>query len=238
MHLFNRGLRTALLALYSTLTVTLAAIPNTKRFEFTKPSHDLFRGKSLHVQQSFAFDNISRRLFVAQLRDGTGHARRRDVPVDRVEANGNRYGKRLARFKWKARQHGGKRIAAFDLDAAHRGDFANPLVDLPQPALDKLKSRVFQGYAAHGSYLYIMTGTSYEASGGDVNSQVASIDMNTGRIMQGPTLTKAGSSLPFREPEGMAVYKTEAGEVRLFLGSATGKSGDRRSSLFYKNAPV
>lgn len=193
-----------------------------------------------------------------------------------VEANGNGYGKKLARFKWKngstlskssssaltkftpikgATEHtafidqisnrlivrynkDGKHIAAFDLNAATKGDFSKPLVNFKQPGLDKFKSKVFQGYAVYGSYFYILTGTSYDASGGVVNSQVASIDMNTGKIVQGPTMTKAGVSLPFREPEGMAVYKTKAGEVRLFLGFATGKSGDRRSSLFYKNALI
>ncbi|PGH02001.1 hypothetical protein GX51_04933 [Blastomyces parvus] len=316
MHLFNRGLSAALLAVCLTLaTVALATIPSTKRFDLSKPSYDLFRGKNLHdnrVQQSLAFDNVNRRLFIAQLRDGTGDTSG-DLCITQldfsgnyqghmhlngfghgvsfgaqggaggetflwteVEANGNGYGRKLARFKWKngstlsqssgalakftpiagATEHtafvdqlanrlvvryrkgGSKHIAAFDLDAATKGDFSTPLVNFPQPALDKFKSKAFQGYAAHGSYLYLMTGTSYEASGGEVNSQVASIDMNTGKIVQGPTLTKAGASLPFREPEGMAVYKTKDGEVRLFLGFATGKSGDRRSSLFYKNALI
>jgi hypothetical protein len=60
--------------------------------------------------------------------------------------------------------------------------------------------------------------------------------MNTGKVVQGPTLTKAGSTLEYREPEGLAIYKTAAGEVRLFLGFASGVAGDRRSNLFYKNA--
>jgi hypothetical protein len=33
-----------------------------------------------------------------------------------------------------------------------------------------------------------------------------------------------------------AVYRTTAGETRLFLGFASGDSGDRRANLFYKNA--
>ncbi|EGE83177.1 teichoic acid biosynthesis protein C [Blastomyces dermatitidis ATCC 18188] len=287
MHLFNGGLRAALLALYLTLTVALAAIPSSKRFDLSKPSYNLFRSKSLHensAQQSFAFDNINRRLFVAQLRDGTG-ATSGDLCITQldfsgkylghmhlngfghgvsfgaqgtrdgatylwteVEANGNGYGKRLARFKWK---HGNTLSAS----AAALTKFT-PIAGATerahgihrpagQPAGRPLsaqgrqfKSKVFQGYAAHGSYLYIMTGTSYEASDGEVNSQVASIDMNTGKIVQGPTLTNAGSSLLFREPEGMGVYKTKAGEVRFFLGFATGKRGDRRSSLFYKDALI
>lgn len=51
-----------------------AAIPTSPRFDLTQPSYDLFRGQSLHdvtVQQGFAFDNVNRRLFVAQRRDGS-----------------------------------------------------------------------------------------------------------------------------------------------------------------------
>lgn len=61
---------------------------------------------------------------------------------------------------------------------------------------------------------------------------------DNGDVVQGPTLTKAGSSLSFREPEGLAIYQTDAGETRLFLGFASGESGDRRSNMFYKNALV
>ncbi|KAL2369545.1 teichoic acid biosynthesis protein C [Blastomyces gilchristii SLH14081] len=263
MHLFNGG-RAALLALYLTLTVALAAIPSSKRFDLSKPSYNLFRSKSLHENRlRDGTGATSGDLCITQLDfsgkylgymhlNGFGHGVTFGAQGTRdgatylwteVEANGN--GEHTAfidqlanRLVVRYQHKGGKHIAAFDLDAAARGDFANPLVNFPQPVLDKFKSKVFQGYAAHGSYLYIMTGTSYEASDGEVNSQVASIDMNTGKIVQGPTLTNAGSSLPFREPEGMGVYKTKAGEVRFFLGFATGKRGDRRSSLFYKDALI
>ncbi len=46
------------------------------------------------------------------------------------------------------------------------------------------------------------------------------------------------SAEPAREPEGLAIYRTAAGEARLFIGFATGVEGDRRSSIFYKNALV
>ncbi|KAK4137501.1 hypothetical protein BT67DRAFT_438761 [Trichocladium antarcticum] len=51
-------------------------------------------------------------------------------------------------------------------------------------------------------------------------------------------MTSAGKTLTFREPEGMAVYRTAAGQVRLFLGIGSGTAGDRRSNLFYKNVLV
>ncbi|WP_423832557.1 hypothetical protein [Streptomyces manipurensis] len=57
-------------------------------------------------------------------------------------------------------------------------------------------------------------------------------------MKQGPVLTKAGSTLHHREPEGLAIYRTDGGEPRLFIGFATGQEGDRRSSIFYKNALV
>ncbi|GAB1216555.1 hypothetical protein ATERTT37_005771 [Aspergillus terreus] len=132
---------------------------------------------------------------------------------------------------------GKKRIAVFDLGAATKGDFSTKLADIAHPSLDTL-SKVFQGYAAYGKYVYLLTGESYAASGGVVNSQVTAVDLNTGKVVQGPTVTKAGSTLSFREPEGLAIYRTDAGEVRLFLGFASGEAGDRRSNLFYKNAMV
>nr|WTB28984.1 hypothetical protein OG781_05145 [Streptomyces sp. NBC_00830] len=85
--------------------------------------------------------------------------------------------------------------------------------------------------------MYFITGDGYSASNPDPgNTYITSI--NTGAIAQGPTLTKAGSTLTYREPEGLAIYRTDAGESRLFLGFATGEEGDRRSSIFYKNALV
>ncbi|MET7721563.1 phage baseplate protein [Streptomyces mirabilis] len=290
-----------------------AAIPTSPRFDLTQPSYDLFRGQSLHdvtVQQGFAFDNVNRRLFVAQRRDGSSDTAG-DLCVTQldfagnyvgymhltgfghgvafgaqgvgsstylwteVDANANGYGARLARFKFTsgtalsntssaltkytpvatATEHtcsidpvnnrlivrynlsDGKHIAVYDLADATNGDFSSPLADFKQPSLPTL-SPTFQGYTAYGTYLYQLTGTAYDASGGVVNSEITCVDMNTGTIVQGPVLTKAGETLDFREPEGLAIYQTVAGEVRLFLGFASGAAGDRRSNLFYKNALV
>ncbi|MGW7435048.1 phage baseplate protein [Streptomyces sp. NPDC054849] len=290
-----------------------AAVPASKRFDLTRPSYDLFRSKTLRddtVQQSFAFDNVNRRLFVAQRRNGTAETAG-DLCVTQldfagnqlghmyltgfghgvafgaqgvgtstylwteVDANGNGYGGRLARFKFTSgvtlsntssaltkfkpitaatehtcaidpvhdrlvvRYHlsGAKRMAVYGLTAATSGDFSSPFADFAQPALGSL-SPTFQGYAVYGSYVYLLTGTSYEANGNVVNSEVTCVNVNTGAISQGPVLTNAGSTLTFREPEGLAVYRTAAGEDRLFLGFASGEAGDRRSNLFYKNVLV
>lgn len=131
----------------------------------------------------------------------------------------------------------GKHIAVFNLDKATDGDFSSPLANFKHPSLDTA-SATFQGYAAYGQYIYLLYGNSYDVTGGKVNSDVTTVNMNTGSVVQGPLITKAGSTLSFREPEGLAIYKTAAGEVRLFLGFASGDSGDRRSNLFYKNALV
>lgn len=131
----------------------------------------------------------------------------------------------------------GKHIAVYDLGAAKKGDFSKPLVNFKQPIPERMAKR-FQGYAAYGQYLYLMWGDSYDASGGVLNSQLVAVDMNTGKIVQGPVMTKAGSTLKFREAEGLAIYQKANGEVRLFLGFASGDPGDRRSNLFFKNELV
>ncbi|KAL6850620.1 hypothetical protein ACO1O0_007744 [Amphichorda felina] len=138
------------------------------------------------------------------------------------------------RFITRYQRDGKQNVAVFDLDDVKERNFTNPLVDWPVPDMKGITD-VFQGYAAFGSYIYFLLGESYDASGGVLNSQVLSLDLNTGKIVQGPVMTRAGESLVFREPEGMAIYKTDAGEPRLFLGFASGVAGDRRCNLFYKN---
>ncbi|MFF5778691.1 teichoic acid biosynthesis protein C [Streptomyces virginiae] len=132
---------------------------------------------------------------------------------------------------------GGKCIAVYPLSAFETRNFGTPLVDFKQPTI----SGTAQGYALYGSYMYYLTGDAYPGDGtptGDGNTYVTSVDINTGAVKQGPVLTKAGSTLHHREPEGLAVYRTDAGEARLFIGFATGLEGDRRSSIFYKNALI
>ncbi|CAM03493.1 hypothetical protein A8924_4615 [Saccharopolyspora erythraea NRRL 2338] len=131
---------------------------------------------------------------------------------------------------------GAKRFAVYELARASAGDFGTRLADFAQPSLGS-PAPVFQGYTAFGRYLYLLDGESYDSSP-TLNSHVTSVDINTGEIAEGPVVTRAGESLTYREPEGMAVYRTEAGEPRLFLGFASGTAGDRRCNLFYKNVLV
>lgn len=140
-------------------------------------------------------------------------------------------------FVMRYQRDSAQNIAVFDLDDAVARNFSNPLADFPIPELGGI-TEVFQGYAAYGSYIYFLLGESYDVSGGELNSQVVSLDLNTGKIVQGPVITRAGSTLIFREPEGMAIYKTAAGEVRLFLGMVSQNAPDRRVNLFYKNTLI
>ncbi|WEH12377.1 hypothetical protein [Streptomyces sp. VNUA24] len=75
---------------------------------------------------------------------------------------------------------------------------------------------------------------------GEVNTDAVlwCVNMNTGQIAE-EFLTGAGSTLTFREPEGMAVYTTAGGEPCLFFGFASGeREGERLSNVFYKNVLV
>ncbi|KAK2768520.1 hypothetical protein FQN54_000376 [Arachnomyces sp. PD_36] len=329
MQLFNPGcllkacssLSVPILGLIAALTTGASAEPlsaqadlSSKQFELTEPSYDLFRHVSLHdvtVQQSFAFDNVNRRLFVAQRLDGSdtadGHLCITQLDFDgnyvgymhlegfghgvsfaaeavdsstylwtEIDPSSSGYGTKLTRFEFvsettlsnedsdltridpipdaslitcsmdpvsnnlvlRYKMDDGQHIAVFPLESAKEGNFSSPLADFLIPDVDVLAER-FQGYAAYGQYIYLLTGDSYDITGGEVNSEITTVDMNTGEVVEGPVLTKAGSTLSFREAEGMAIYETADGEVRLFLGFASGvDSGDRRSNLFFKNSLV
>ncbi|KAL2812309.1 hypothetical protein BJX63DRAFT_249350 [Aspergillus granulosus] len=173
--------------------------------------------------------------------DSATDDRERIVPLDRFKRGTATidpvYERFVVRYQYGEKQN----IAVWPLEQAREGNFSTPLVDWELPDIKNDLggiTNVTQGYTVFGRYLYILTGESYPTSGGVVNSQVLSMDLNTGELVQGPLLTRAGSTLEFREPEGMAIYKTVGGEARLFLGFASGKAGDRRSNLFYKNVLV
>ncbi|MGB3444162.1 MAG: teichoic acid biosynthesis protein C [Actinophytocola sp.] len=137
------------------------------------------------------------------------------------------------------RNEGGRlHYSVYSLAAAAAGDFSAPLAHFPQPALSG-SSVTFQGYTIYGNHLYTLDGTGH-ADPADINSYVTRIDMNTGTV-KSRFLTKAGKSLIYREPEGMAVYRTSGGETRLFLGFASRSSmssADRYANIFYKNVLV
>lgn len=126
----------------------------------------------------------------------------------------------------------------FSLADAAAGKFTAPLAHFAQPALGS-GSPTFQGYTVYGDYLYTLDGTGHEDPA-DINSYVTSIDMNTGKVVQ-RSLTKAGKTLLYREPEGMMVYKTVGGNMRLCFGFASRpsmSSSTRYASVYFKDALI
>lgn len=283
-----------------------ATVPESEYFDITKPSYELFRDKMLHeshhVMQSFTFDNVNRRLFVAQIQNGSSGD---DLCINQLDFDGNRVGAMhldgaghgvsigvepvgadsyiwmecdsdstgdtgrgtaLARFKFvdggtpsprkfltgsktitcatdpiherivvRRNEGGTMHYSLYPLAAAAAGDFSSPLAHFAEPDLNG----VFQGYTIYGQYLYTLDGTGH-ADPADINSYVTRIDMNTGAIKT-RFLTRAGESLVYREPEGMAIYRTVAGQTRLFLGFGSRDSiggVNRYANLYYKNAIV
>jgi len=137
------------------------------------------------------------------------------------------------------RDEGGRMwFSVYPLAKAAAGDFSEPLAHFPQPSLSP-GGVVFQGYTILGSSLYTLDGAGH-ADSADIDSYVTRIDMKTGEVME-RAITRAGESLVWREPEGMAVYRTADGETRLFLGFGSRSSVDnvnRYANLFYKNVLV
>jgi len=125
------------------------------------------------------------------------------------------------------------RFAVYDLGGVKTSPVPVPLVDVATPE----GMGTFQGYALYGSYLYLYEGNSYEVSAPPGNVYITSVDVNTGLVVQ-RFHSQAGKTLTYREPEGMAIYRTSTGEMRLFQGFASGAEGDRRANLFYKNQLV
>lgn len=137
------------------------------------------------------------------------------------------------------RSEGGKMYySVYPLASAAAGDFSTPLAYFPQPALSTT-AVTFQGYTIYGQYLYTLDGEGH-ADSADIDSYVTRIDMITGTV-KSRAFTQAGSTLVYREPEGMAVYRTADGETRLFLGFGSRSSLDninRYANIFYKNVLV
>ncbi|MER7365946.1 phage baseplate protein [Nonomuraea wenchangensis] len=127
---------------------------------------------------------------------------------------------------------GRMRYAVYELSALKAGG-KDKLYDVAQPS----GLGVFQGYASYGDYLYLLDGTAYSASNpAPGNTYITCVDLRTGAQVQ-RSLTQAGKSLDYREPEGMAI-QIVSGAPRLCLGLASGTAGARKASIFYKSALV
>ena len=141
-----------------------------------------------------------------------------------------------SRLLLRRRVKGRMEVSVHDLAAAARGDFADPLA---RTWLSGIPG-VFQGYTLHGDVAYVLSGQGH-ADPGDIDSRLTSFDLRTGRRVQSGVLTRAGASLRWREPEGMAVQRRADGQVRLCFGLASHDPrvpGVRLANIFTKGVLV
>ncbi|MEG3629717.1 phage baseplate protein [Streptomyces poriticola] len=150
------------------------------------------------------------------------------------------------RLTVRCRVGGAFRYRLYDLEAFKSGD-RTTLADVAQPAdLQPGHPDTFQGFATFGSFLYLLAGTQYGKDGSVSpigNTFITCIDWNSGSVVE-QELTRAGYSLPYREPEGMAIQVPDPANpqaVRLCAGfaSVTSETDSRkRASVYYKETLV
>jgi hypothetical protein len=123
----------------------------------------------------------------------------------------------------RALVHGVHQYFLYGLDAFRARDY-RPLRNRTETGI----SDVFQGHAHFFDQVYRLEG----GSGGvtAAPTHVSCFDLPTGTVVQ-RSLTGAARTLPFREPEGLAV---QGGPPRLHMGFADGPVGARTVSLYYK----
>jgi hypothetical protein len=96
---------------------------------------------------------------------------------------------------------------------------------------------VMQGSVPYGQYFYVLLG-SPQRDVADIDSKLAVVDMYTSKQVGSAVTTYAGKNLPFREPEGIGIYRSLAGTVGLYFGFTSRNFYDGRlvySNIFYKN---
>ncbi|MFB4279875.1 teichoic acid biosynthesis protein C [Nonomuraea sp. MTCD27] len=124
------------------------------------------------------------------------------------------------------------RYAVYSLAAVKAGT-PTKLHDVAQPS----GLGTFQGYAAYGNFVYMLTGNAYgETNPPPGNTYVTCLDLRTGEQVQ-RARSVAGKSLDYREPEGMAI-QIVSGAPRLCLGLASGVEKARLANIFYKTELV
>ncbi|MDX3639914.1 Tat pathway signal sequence domain protein [Streptomyces sp. MB09-02B] len=150
-----------------------------------------------------------------------------------------------SRLAVRHRISGTWKISLYDLAAFRAGTFTT-LASITQPSV--LTGPTFQGYTTLGQYLYTIDGTAYTYDSADnrtseSNTYVTSIDWNTGAVVQ-RSLSKAGESLYYREPEGLAIQIPDTSNpaaARLHLGFGSQESKaltDKKASFYYKDLLV
>jgi hypothetical protein len=126
-------------------------------------------------------------------------------------------------------ENGVKHYRLYDLPTSGGTYFSREWVQFDEPDGWGSGERTFQGYAICGSWLYVIDGDRNKA-----NSTVHAINLNTGKD-EYHHATTAGSTIPNREPEGLAVYQPIGHGPRLFLGFSSIDSGGHYANLFYKD---
>jgi hypothetical protein len=120
------------------------------------------------------------------------------------------------RLAVRCRVSGAFRYRLYDL-AAFKAGGRTTLADVAQPAdLQPGYTDTFQGFASYGGYLYLLAGSAYGKDGSvspDGNTYLTSVNWNTGALVE-QTLTKAGYTLLYREPEGMAIQIPDPGNPK------------------------
>jgi len=136
------------------------------------------------------------------------------------------------RLMIRRKENGAWWLSVWPLSKAREGKAADRLVHIEQPSY----GRTFQGYTFYGQYAYLFYGDG-QTDPAKINSTIRRLDLNTGKFDGNPYVTKAGKSLNYREPEGMAIHKMDNGHIGLFFGFASHQSGggdNRYANLYYK----
>ncbi|WP_054957943.1 phage baseplate protein [Paenibacillus dakarensis] len=129
----------------------------------------------------------------------------------------------------------GSRVMKFNtyrLADVKAGNFT-PLTTVNQPS----GMGTFQGFASYGNYLYLLDGNPYDATTNPTgNTYLTTVNLNTNSQVA-RTITDAGSSLLFREPEGMSI-QIAGSSARLCFGFGSFKSAtntEKNANIFYKD---
>ena len=129
----------------------------------------------------------------------------------------------------------GSRVMKFNtyrLADVKAGNFT-PLATVNQPS----GMGTFQGFASYGNYLYLLDGNPYDAVTNPTgNTYLTTVNLNTNSQVA-RTKTDAGSSLLFREPEGMSI-QIAGSSARLCFGFGSFKSAtntEKNANIFYKD---
>ncbi|MER7789299.1 hypothetical protein [Streptomyces sp. NPDC097640] len=137
------------------------------------------------------------------------------------------------------------RLALFDLPAVINKGISDTTPILAKRALPTnaqlglSDSDLFQGVTSYGQYAYLSYGGAPATPSDPAEpSYLVRLDMNkTGGSFEEVYRTRAGESLPGREPQGMAIWRSSGGP-RLAFGFSSKISGSPdqfRATVFYKS---